>query len=74
MNYFSLYYNLDEYFDYDVHIKMFRNVRKLGEGGFGLVQLGKHIVTNEEFAIKFIWPQATKADEAGKVFKEAQML
>jgi serine/threonine protein kinase len=35
---------------------MFRNERKLGEGGFGQVYLGKHLVTGEEFAIKVMMP------------------
>lgn len=53
---------------------MFRSVKKLGEGGYGLVYLGRHIATNQEFAIKFIIPSALNVAEASKAFKEAQLL
>jgi serine/threonine protein kinase len=35
---------------------MFRELKKLGEGGYGQVYLGRHLVTDEEYAIKFIHP------------------
>ena len=47
---------IDDNFDYETYIKMYRSVKKLGEGGYGLVYLGRHIITNEEFAIKFMMP------------------
>ena len=47
---------LDDYFDFDFYIKMFRSIKKLGEGGFGVVHLGQHKITTEQFAIKFIMP------------------
>ena len=54
---------------------MFKNLKKLGSGGFGHVFLGKHIITGEEFAIKVMMPYNIKnAADAGKVFKEAQTL
>jgi len=39
------------------------------------VYLGQHIITGEKVAIKLMMPNhITKANEAGKVFKEAQVL
>lgn len=58
-------------FDYEVYLRMFKEVRKLGEGGYGQVFLGRHMITSEEHAIKFIQPNISKADEASKAFKEA---
>lgn len=58
-------------FDYEVYLKMFKEVKKLGEGGYGQVFLGHHIISMEEYAIKFISPNIQKADEASKAFKEA---
>jgi serine/threonine protein kinase len=43
-------------FDYDVYLRMFKDVRMLGEGGYGQVFLGRHMITSEEYAIKFIQP------------------
>lgn len=54
---------------------MFKNQKKLGQGGFGIVYLGQHMITGEKVAIKLMMPNhITKASEAGKVFKEAQVL
>ena len=53
---------------------MFRSVKKLGSGGYGQVCLGRHIISQDEYAIKFIMPQSTKADEADQAFKEAVVL
>eukprot|EP00347_Sterkiella_histriomuscorum_P023140 403335795 len=64
----------NESFDYETYIKMFKNLKKLGEGGYGLVHLGRHVISGEEFAIKFMMPSQHRADEAGKAFKEAQVL
>jgi serine/threonine protein kinase len=33
---------------------MFRELKKLGEGGFGYVILSQHIITKEKYAIKSI--------------------
>lgn len=72
---YSLILNyLDDIFDYETYIKMYRSVKKLGEGGYGLVYLGKHVISNEECAIKFMMPAQLKANEADKAFKEAQVL
>jgi serine/threonine protein kinase len=35
---------------------MFKEIKKLGEGGYGQVFLGRHMITDEEYAIKFIQP------------------
>jgi len=43
-------------FDYEAYLRMFKEVRKLGEGGYGQVFLGSHMITAEEYAIKFIHP------------------
>jgi serine/threonine protein kinase len=43
-------------FDYEVYLRMFKEVRKLGEGGYGQVFLRRHMITSEEYAIKFIQP------------------
>ena len=61
-------------FDYETYVKMFRSVKKLGEGGYGMVFLGRHTISSDEFAIKFMMPNSQKADEADKAFKEAQVL
>lgn len=53
---------------------MFKNLKKLGEGGYGLVHLGRHVISGEEYAIKFMMPPQQRADEADKAFKEAQVL
>lgn len=53
---------------------MFRELKKLGEGGFGQVILSQHLITKEKYAIKFIQPYVHKADEVSKVFKEALVL
>jgi serine/threonine protein kinase len=48
---------------------MYRNLQKLGEGGFGYVYLGQHIVTKEEVAIKVVMPfNIANAVEANKIF------
>lgn len=66
---------LGENFDYETFLKMYKMVKKLGEGGYGQVILGRHIITDEELAIKIMLPNPiTMANEASKVFKEAQML
>ncbi|CDW82977.1 protein kinase domain containing protein [Stylonychia lemnae] len=63
-----------EMFDYESYIKMFKSVKKLGEGGYGLVFLGRHQISGDEYAIKFMMPNSQKADEADKAFREAQVL
>ena len=45
---------LDTSFDFVTYIKMFRELKKLGEGGFGQVVLSQHIITKEKYAIKSI--------------------
>ena len=66
---------LGDSFDFETFLKMYKMVKKLGEGGYGQVILGRHIITNEELAIKIMMPShIIMANEAGKVFKEAQML
>jgi serine/threonine protein kinase len=45
---------LDTSFDFETYIKMFRKLKKLGEGGFGQVVLSQHIITKENYAIKSI--------------------
>jgi serine/threonine protein kinase len=47
---------IDEVFDFDTYIKMFSNVSKLGEGGYGSVFLGKHLASGEEYAFKLMMP------------------
>jgi serine/threonine protein kinase len=58
-------------FDYEVYLRMFKEIKKLGEGGYGQVFLAKHIITWEEYAVKIITPNIVKADDASKAFKEA---
>lgn len=70
----STHFMTDSRFDFETYIRMFQEVKKLGEGGFGQVFLGRHVVTKQEYAIKIIHPMITKADEASKAFKEAQVL
>jgi serine/threonine protein kinase len=65
------FYNIDVMFDYEAYMRMFQEVRKLGEGGYGLVFLAKHCITWEEYAVKIISPNIMKANEASKAFKEA---
>lgn len=44
-------------------------MKKLGEGGFGIVYLGKHFLSNEEVAIKRITVSSNlPADKVEKVF------
>lgn len=51
-------YSIDEIFDFETYIKMYKNMEKLGEGGYGLVFLGKHIISGDEYAIKFMMPSS----------------
>ena len=47
----------------------------MGEGGFGYVYLGRHIITKEEIAIKVMEPShIDKASKANDAYVEAQML
>ena len=50
-------------------------MKKLGEGGFGQVQLAKHRQTGEEFAIKIIKAEKLgTASEIDSIFLEAETL
>ena len=50
-------------------------LRKIGEGGFGLVQLARHRLTGEEFAIKTIRVDKLKcATDIDSIFVEVEAL
>lgn len=64
-----------ENFNYKLYIKEFRKLKKLGEGGFGVVYLGKHSISGEEIAVKIISVSTSiTADKVNEVFKEAKNL
>lgn len=49
-------YAIGESFDYNTFLKLFKSIQKLGEGGYGYVYLGRHILSNEQYAIKLMMP------------------
>lgn len=57
-------------------LKLYKNLGKLGEGGFGTVYLLEHMVSNHKVAAKFmnISEYLRKADQVEKALKESTSL
>ncbi|KRW98473.1 Protein kinase-like domain [Pseudocohnilembus persalinus] len=70
----TLYASNGEDFDPISQFSQYKELKYLGQGGFGKVMLAEHRQTKQKVAIKYIENEQTSANDIDNVFKEAETL
>jgi serine/threonine protein kinase len=70
-----LFLSQGEDFAKNSSLAVYEEIKALGEGGYGTVKLCRHIISNKEFAVKFVSIKSLESPEdVNRVYYEIQLL